>query len=34
MKKILLLALSILGVVSLTFAQDKLLEKSGKQPNG
>lgn len=32
MKKILLLALSVLGVIALTFAQDKLLEKSGKQP--
>ncbi|HQE55583.1 MAG TPA: hypothetical protein PKV45_11220, partial [Tenuifilum sp.] len=32
MKKILLLALSVVGVITLTFAQDKLLEKSGKQP--
>ncbi len=32
MKKVILLALSIAGVVCLTFAQDKLLEKSGKQP--
>ncbi|MDI3525975.1 MAG: hypothetical protein PWR03_158 [Tenuifilum sp.] len=32
MKKFIILALSIFGILSFTFAQDKLLDKSGRQP--